>query len=79
MRYLYCGNCERKSGYKRSYGWGTFFMVLLTCGFWFFIMPFYPPRCMTCGNDHYIPDRILPPGPDDPATYANLFKQFRRK
>ncbi len=33
MRYLYCGNHGRKSGYKRQFGWGTFFMVILTCGF----------------------------------------------
>ncbi len=59
MRYLYCENCARKSGYKRNYGWGTFFAVILTLGLWFFIMPFYPMRCMNCGNDRYIPEKYL--------------------
>jgi hypothetical protein len=30
-------------------GWGTFFMVILTAGFWLLTIPFYPKRCTTCG------------------------------
>jgi hypothetical protein len=52
MRYLYCGNCHKKSGYKRAFGWGTFFAVVLTFGL-FLVMPFYPLRCMNCGNRFY--------------------------
>jgi len=50
MRYLFCDNCQKNSGYKRAFGWGTFFAVILTAGFWFLVMPFYPLRCMNCGN-----------------------------
>jgi hypothetical protein len=59
MRYLYCDNCQKKAGYKRSFGWGTFFAVILTFGLWFLILPFYPLRCMTCGNKFYIADKDL--------------------
>lgn len=45
----YCPNCRRRSGFKRSLGWGTFFMVVLTCGFWLLLIPFYPMRCIGCG------------------------------
>jgi hypothetical protein len=44
-----CPNCRRRSGFKRSLGWGTFFMVILTCGFWLLLIPFYPSRCICCG------------------------------
>ena len=57
MRYLYCENCQKKSGYKRSYGWGTFFAILLTAGLWFLALPFYPLRCMNCGNESYLPEK----------------------
>ncbi len=50
MRFLYCDNCGRKSGYKRQFGWGTFFAVICTLGFWLLFLPFYPVRCQTCGN-----------------------------
>jgi len=53
MNFLYCENCGKKSGYKRLFGWGTFFAVIVTCGFWLIALPFYPLRCMTCGNDSY--------------------------
>lgn len=53
MRYLYCDNCGRKSGYKRQFGWGTFFAVVVTMGFWILALPFYPLRCMNCGNKFY--------------------------
>ena len=38
MRYLFCDNCGKKSGYKRQFGWGTFFAVILTLGSW---VPYY--------------------------------------
>ena len=44
-----CPNCGRRSGFKRHLGWGTFFMVVLTCGFWLLAIPFYPSRCINCG------------------------------
>jgi hypothetical protein len=45
----YCANCGRLSGFKRSLGWGTFFMVVLTCGLWLLVLPLYPKRCIHCG------------------------------
>jgi hypothetical protein len=49
MRMYHCSNCNKLTGFKRSLGFGTFFAVLLTFGFWTFLIPLYPKRCMTCG------------------------------
>jgi Sel1 repeat len=49
MQMFQCPNCERLTGFKRSLGFGTFFMVLLTFGFWLLVIPFYPLRCINCG------------------------------
>lgn len=32
-------------------GFGTFFAVLITAGFWLLAIPFYPKRCVVCGSD----------------------------
>lgn len=49
MRMMQCPNCGKFSGFKRALGFGTFFMVLLSCGLWLLIIPFYPARCIHCG------------------------------
>ena len=49
MQMIYCPNCAKLTGFKRALGFGTFFMVLLTCGLWLLVIPLYPPRCITCG------------------------------
>jgi hypothetical protein len=49
MQMIECPNCGKLTGFKRSLGFGTFFMVVLTCGFWLLAIPFYPMRCITCG------------------------------
>lgn len=49
MRVTHCYVCNRPSGFARRLGWGTFFMVILTAGFWLLVIPFYPKRCTTCG------------------------------
>jgi hypothetical protein len=49
MHVTHCYVCNRPSGFGRRLGWGTFFMVLLTAGFWLLAIPFYPKRCTTCG------------------------------
>jgi hypothetical protein len=49
MRVTCCYVCNRPSGFARRLGWGTFFMVILTAGFWLLTIPFYPKRCTTCG------------------------------
>ena len=49
MQMIQCPNCGKLTGFKRALGFGTFFMVLLTCGLWLLAIPLYPARCMTCG------------------------------
>lgn len=44
MHMMNCPNCGKLTGFKRSLGFGTFFMVLLTFGFWLLAIPFYPLR-----------------------------------
>jgi len=53
MKVQYCGTCGRRTGHKRSVGIATFFMVLLTFGFWILLIPFYPTRCVVCGLTKY--------------------------
>jgi len=62
MDFLFCDNCGKKSGYKRAFGWGTFFAVIVTCGFWLLALPFYPRRCISCGNDSYWTENKLTDG-----------------
>jgi hypothetical protein len=49
MQMIQCPNCGKLTGFKRALGFGTFFMVLLTCGLWLLVIPFYPARCINCG------------------------------
>jgi hypothetical protein len=49
MEMIFCPNCNKLTGYKRSLGFGTLFAVLLTAGLWLLALPFYPKRCITCG------------------------------
>ena len=49
MEMVFCPNCNKLTGHKRVIGFGTFFAVLLTAGFWLLALPFYPKRCITCG------------------------------
>jgi hypothetical protein len=50
MKMMYCSNCGKSTGHKRALGFGTLFMVLLTGGLWLIAIPFYPLRCIICGN-----------------------------
>ncbi|MGD0231533.1 MAG: hypothetical protein ABSC19_14450 [Syntrophorhabdales bacterium] len=47
---LHCQNCGKRTGHKRALGFGTFFMVIITCGFWILAIPWYPKRCSVCGE-----------------------------
>jgi len=49
MQMLFCPNCQKRTGFRRALGFGTFFMVLITFGLWLLVIPLYPARCMTCG------------------------------
>ena len=49
MQMIYCPNCGKLTGFKRSLGFGSLFLVLITCGLWLLVIPFYPARCITCG------------------------------
>lgn len=50
MKESYCEVCKAPRGFKRNLGWGTFFAVLFTGGFWLLAIPFYPKRCIVCGT-----------------------------
>lgn len=50
MRMEDCPNCGKKTGHKAALGWGTFFAVILTGGLWLLAIPFYPKRCIVCGD-----------------------------
>jgi hypothetical protein len=46
----FCTNCNRRTRFKKDLGWGTFLMIILTCGLWMFVIMFYPTRCLICGT-----------------------------
>ncbi len=48
-----CETCKTPRPFKRALGWGTFFAVLLTGGFWLLLVPFYRLRCATCGAPYH--------------------------
>jgi hypothetical protein len=50
MQQGYCDSCRRMTGFKRSLGWGTFFGSIITFGILILFIPFYPKRCVVCGN-----------------------------
>lgn len=49
MQMIQCPNCGKMTGFKRDLGFGTFFLVVITCGLWLLAILFYPLRCITCG------------------------------
>ena len=49
MEIVFCPNCKKPMGYKRAFGFGTLFAVVLTCGIWLLFLVFYPKRCIGCG------------------------------
>ncbi len=49
MQMIHCPNCGKLSGFKRSLGFGTLFMVVITGGLWLLMIPLYPSRCINCG------------------------------
>jgi hypothetical protein len=51
MEMQYCTNCCKNTGFKRNLGFGTFFMVAITLGWWLLAIPLYPKRCIICGID----------------------------
>jgi hypothetical protein len=51
MDYKYCSNCGKDTGHKRAIGWGTFFASKFTLGVSTLAIPFYPKRCIICGNN----------------------------
>ena len=50
MKMIHCSNCGNLTGHKRNLGIGTLIMVLITSGLWLLTIPFYPIRCIVCGN-----------------------------
>jgi hypothetical protein len=50
MDFKYCSNCGKKTGHKRTIGWGTQFASRFTFGVSTLAIPFYPKRCIICGS-----------------------------
>lgn len=50
MKALFCSNCQKYTGFKRNWGFGTVVMIILTFGWWILLLPFYPKRCTICGT-----------------------------
>jgi len=50
MKLEHCDTCGKQTMFKRHLGFGTFFAVILTAGFWLLAIPFYPIRCTQCGT-----------------------------
>jgi hypothetical protein len=49
MQRAFCSDCGSQRPFRRAFGWGTFFGVLITGGVWLLALPFYPLRCTQCG------------------------------
>jgi hypothetical protein len=60
-----CPNCGKLTGFKRSLGFRTFLMVLLTLGLWLLVIPLYPARCIHCGLKRGTTVRRLPLFPQE--------------
>lgn len=50
MDFLFCPNCNKKTGHKRALGMGTLIGGALTFGVSLATIPFYPKRCIVCGR-----------------------------
>lgn len=50
MTFQYCENCQKKTGHKRAIGAGTVIGAFATGGFSLLATPFYPLRCIACGD-----------------------------
>ncbi len=70
MRNLYCPNCGKDTPHKRELGFGTFFAVLLTFGFWLLIIPLYPRRCSFCKSTPPFLSSVRPDLPPPSVTSA---------
>jgi hypothetical protein len=81
MWVTYCKNCGRETGHKRALGWGTFFAVILTFGLWFLIIPFYPLRCIICGQTVGTPpsERLTVHEADSKGSYFAKVEEARKK
>jgi hypothetical protein len=44
----YCCMCERVVMPQRHIGTTTFLLMILTCGIWMLVLPFYNKRCPRC-------------------------------
>lgn len=49
MSMKHCAFCERHTQFKRKVGGGDALLILLTLGFYAFVILFYRKRCTQCG------------------------------
>lgn len=50
MKMSFCPTCGKETGHQRKLGFGTLFAVIITLGWWLLALPFYPKRCLICGD-----------------------------
>ena len=72
MTRSFCVTCNKNTGHRRTFGIGTLIGLVVTFGFLLFFLPFYPKRCVVCGNWHgFLPQpkkREYPPSSNTPDT-----------
>jgi len=51
MKLEHCSTCGKRTMFKRHLGFGTLFAILFTGGLWLLAIPFYPIRCVECGQE----------------------------
>jgi len=52
MMMTFCPVCDKPRGYARRIGIGTLLAAFFTGGLWLLLIPFYPKRCIECGNNY---------------------------
>ena len=51
MKTGYCETCDKETVWKREFGFGFWFGVLVTGGLWLITIPLKPLRCTECGTE----------------------------
>jgi len=50
MEMMHCKLCDKMTMHKRDFGIGSIVIAILTGGLWLLAWPFYPKRCVVCGQ-----------------------------
>ena len=76
----YCPICRKNHGFQRRLGWGTFFACILTFGFWIFVLPLYPKRCIVCGHRYSlnIPPSVVYDDDTDDTPFVPVERALKK-